>query len=76
MVVFGSTARGDGDPDSDIDLLITSAPTVDSDDPACHQDLTELAALGLLGSRWTGNVRKLLDRSAGCSPRSAVRAGA
>lgn len=50
--LFGSTARGDGGPDSDIDLLIVRPETVDADDAVWRPQLDELADLIL---RWSGN---------------------
>jgi predicted nucleotidyltransferase len=50
--IFGSTARGDGDASSDIDLLVVRPDSVDSEDPAWRDQLHELAAAI---ERWTGN---------------------
>lgn len=60
VIAFGSTARGDGGPDSDIDLLIIRPPDVHDDDPAWQHDLTDLAARV---TAWSGNPCELLDRS-------------
>jgi len=60
VVVYGSAARGDGDTDSDIDLLVVRPATVGDDDPAWHDDLTDLASRV---TRWTGNPCEVLDRS-------------
>ncbi|OZB88547.1 MAG: hypothetical protein B7X41_07550 [Microbacterium sp. 14-71-5] len=60
VVVFGSTARGDGGSTSDIDVLVVRPATVDEDDPEWHRDLTRFAARV---TRWTGNACELLDRS-------------
>jgi predicted nucleotidyltransferase len=61
VVVYGSAARGDGDSNSDIDLLVIRPPSVDDDDEDWHRDLTEFAAQVM---RWTGNPCEVLDRSA------------
>jgi predicted nucleotidyltransferase len=50
--IFGSTARGDGDTSSDIDLLVVRPDSVDSEDPAWRDQLHQLAAAT---ERWTGN---------------------
>jgi predicted nucleotidyltransferase len=61
LVVYGSAARGDGDTDSDIDLLVVRPAGVPDDDPRWQQDLTGLAARV---TRWTGNPCEVVDRSA------------
>lgn len=61
VVVYGSTARGDGDTSSDIDLLVIRPANVDEDDEGWHSDLTDFADRV---TRWTGNPCELLDRSA------------
>jgi DNA-binding transcriptional ArsR family regulator len=50
--IFGSTARGDGDASSDIDLLVVRPDSVDSEDPAWRDQVHELA---VAIERWTGN---------------------
>jgi predicted nucleotidyltransferase len=50
--MFGSAARGEGDADSDVDLLVVRPESVDSEDPAWRDQLHELA--GAI-ERWTGN---------------------
>lgn len=50
--IFGSTARGDGDADSDVDLLIVRPAQVADDDPRWR---AQLDGLGHLVKRWTGN---------------------
>ncbi len=60
LVVFGSTARGDGGIDSDVDVLVIRAESVDPDDPAWHQTLT---AFSNAITTWTGNAVDIIDRS-------------
>lgn len=62
IIVYGSTARGDGSTASDVDLLVVRPATVDEDDPDWQRDLT---ALGFAIPRWTGNPCEILDRSHG-----------
>lgn len=60
IVVYGSTARGDGSSASDVDLLVVRPATVDEDDRDWQQGVT---ALGFAVPRWTGNDCDILDRS-------------
>ncbi|WP_149205160.1 nucleotidyltransferase domain-containing protein [Actinotalea subterranea] len=60
IVVYGSTARGDGGTASDVDLLVVRPAAVDEDDPDWQRKLT---ALGFAVPRWTGNPCEILDRS-------------
>lgn len=60
VVIFGSTARGDGGTTSDIDLLVIRPADVDTDDPDWHANVTDLAARV---TRWSGNPCEILDRS-------------
>ncbi|MDQ2743077.1 MAG: nucleotidyltransferase domain-containing protein [Chloroflexota bacterium] len=50
--VFGSAARGDGDPKSDIDLFIVRPKDIDGDDAVWREQLAHLATSV---RRWTGN---------------------
>ena len=50
--MFGSTARGDGDTGSDIDLLVVRPGDVDEEDTAWR---AQLEALGESVHAWTGN---------------------
>jgi predicted nucleotidyltransferase len=50
--MFGSAARGDGGPDSDIDLLIVRPGGTDAEDPAWEGQLSHLADKV---RAWTGN---------------------
>jgi predicted nucleotidyltransferase len=56
--LFGSTARGDGDTQSDIDLFIVRPNEVDQED---RQWREQLSALETKVSRWTGNRAAALD---------------
>lgn len=60
LVVYGSTARADGDETSDIDILIVRPDGVPDTDPAWQADLTDFA---IRVGAWTGNAVELLDRS-------------
>lgn len=60
IVVYGSTARGDGGTASDVDLLVVRPASVDEGDPDWQRNLT---ALGFAVPRWTGNPCEILDRS-------------
>jgi predicted nucleotidyltransferase len=57
--VFGSTARGDGDIDSDIDMLIVHPPGVSANE----RWQTQVDALGHQIEAWTGNQAKITERS-------------
>jgi predicted nucleotidyltransferase len=56
--LFGSTARGDGDTKSDIDLFIVRPDEVDQEDPRWRE---QLSVLERKVSRWTGNRAAALD---------------
>lgn len=58
--LFGSTARGDGDVDSDIDILIVRPADVAEDEPGWQ---AQLDALHDQIESWTGNRANLVDRS-------------
>jgi len=60
VVVFGSTARGDGGIASDVDLLVIRPADVDTDDADWQANVTDLAARV---TRWTGNPCEIVDRS-------------
>jgi predicted nucleotidyltransferase len=66
--VFGSAARGDGDEDSDIDLLLVHPMATTQ----WHEQLDELRAVV---PRWTGNSLQVVDLSADdyVSPSPTVR---
>jgi predicted nucleotidyltransferase len=69
--MFGSAARGDGGPDSDIDLLIVRPGGTDTDDDVWEEQLADVAAKV---RAWTGNHAGIaaIDerdlRSGGASP--------
>lgn len=56
--VFGSTARGDGDAASDIDLLILRSQEVSAEDEAWRTQIDDLAARI---RRWTGNRASIAE---------------
>jgi len=61
MSVFGSTARGDGNTRSDIDLFIVRPSIVGQDDGRWRTQVDELA--GQI-QRWTGNHAAIAEASA------------
>lgn len=56
--LFGSTARGQEGPGSDIDLVVLRAPAVDEDDPAWEEQLSRLTE-GV--HAWTGSPVDLVE---------------
>jgi hypothetical protein len=60
--LFGSTARGDGDVDSDIDIFVVRPDPVDEEDPRWREQRERLAADVLT---WTGNHAALVESSEG-----------
>jgi Nucleotidyltransferase domain len=56
--LFGSTARGDGDIHSDIDLFVVRPAAVDEED---RQWRTQADGLAAKIERWTGNRASILD---------------
>jgi predicted nucleotidyltransferase len=58
LAMFGSTARGDGDTRSDVDLLVIRSASVGEDDPQWRVQLDDLSADIL---RWTGNHMSLVE---------------
>jgi predicted nucleotidyltransferase len=56
--LFGSTARGDGDTASDIDLLVVRPQSVDAEDETWR---TQLDALADAVWRWTGNHAGIVE---------------
>jgi hypothetical protein len=60
--LFGSTARGDGDTHSDIDLFVVRPTAVLEEDPGWREQLDGLASKI---SRWTGNHAAILEAAEG-----------
>ncbi|MFD7158423.1 nucleotidyltransferase domain-containing protein [Kribbella sp. NPDC059898] len=60
--LFGSTARGQGDADSDLDLLVVRPDSVDDSDPTWLEQVESLAAHTSL---WSGNSCEVVEYSAG-----------
>lgn len=58
--LFGSTARGDSDSHSDLDLLVVRPAEIDPDDDAWR---AQLSALEQTATRWTGNDARVLEFS-------------
>lgn len=60
VAVFGSTARGDGDANSDVDVFVVRPDGVDDDEPSWRQ---QISALSAAISRWTGNHARMIEAS-------------
>jgi predicted nucleotidyltransferase len=58
--LFGSTARGDGDAKSDIDLFVVRPATIPEEESRWREQLDELAESVF---RWTGNSAAILEAS-------------
>jgi hypothetical protein len=56
--LFGSTARGDGDTHSDIDLFVVRPAAIPEEDPSWREQLDGLASKI---ERWTGNRAAVLE---------------
>ncbi|MDQ4041582.1 MAG: nucleotidyltransferase domain-containing protein, partial [Actinomycetota bacterium] len=56
--VFGSVARGEAGPASDLDVLVVRPANLEPDDPVWED---QLFALGRSATAWTGNVTRLLE---------------
>jgi predicted nucleotidyltransferase len=56
--LFGSTARGEGSTDSDIDLFVVRSDDVSEDDPGWRRQLDQLANQV---ARWTGNHAGIVE---------------
>jgi predicted nucleotidyltransferase len=60
MSLFGSTARGDGDAGSDIDLLLVRPSDVTDDDQTWRE---QVAQLKKRIQQWTGNYAQVIEMS-------------
>ena len=58
LSLFGSTARGDGDTSSDIDLFVVRPDSVEREDPLWREQLDLLARQV---ERWTGNPARIAE---------------
>jgi hypothetical protein len=58
VVLFGSVARGDATPDSDLDLLVVRPAGCDPDEPTWRRQLSQLQSNG---TEWTGNDTRVLE---------------
>jgi predicted transcriptional regulator len=56
--LFGSAARGDGDPESDIDIFLVRPKAIDEDDEEWRLSVEDLAESV---ERWTGNVASIIE---------------
>jgi hypothetical protein len=56
--MFGSAARGDMRPDSDIDLFVVRPDDIDAEDPAWQQ---QVSGLSEQVTAWTGNDARVLE---------------
>jgi predicted transcriptional regulator len=60
VTIFGSTARGDGDVRSDVDLFIVRPSSVREDEPTWERQIAELTDAVFL---WTGNHAAIVQTS-------------
>jgi predicted nucleotidyltransferase len=60
VALFGSFARGEGDADSDIDMLVVRSETVARDDESWREQLARLNQHVLA---WTGNPLRVIELS-------------
>lgn len=58
LAIFGSAARGDGTPESDIDVLIIRSNKVDEDSTVWEEQLYELSHLIY---KWSGNHASIIQ---------------
>jgi predicted nucleotidyltransferase len=64
-VLFGSTARGDGDTESDVDMLVVRPDGIDADFDRWRDQLADLAdRVGV----WTGNHAAIVELSEAALP--------
>lgn len=57
-VLFGSVARGEATPASDLDLLVVRPSNCEPDEPTWQEQLSTLQAYG---TAWTGNDTRVLE---------------
>lgn len=57
-ILFGSVARGEATPLSDLDLLLVRRHAVDEDSPVWRQ---QVSSLGREAAEWTGNDARILE---------------
>jgi predicted nucleotidyltransferase len=62
LTVFGSTARGDGDVQSDVDLFLVRPPEIDAAAETWRQQVDDLSESIY---RWTGNHAAVIEMDAG-----------
>lgn len=60
-ILFGSAARGEATPQSDIDLLLLRREDIDEDSPVWRKQLSELERDA---TEWTGNDARVLEYGA------------
>ncbi len=60
LAIFGSAARGEGAPESDIDVLVIRSNKVDEDSPAWEEQIYELSQLIY---KWSGNHASMIQTS-------------
>jgi hypothetical protein len=58
VVLFGSVARGEATPHSDLDLLVVRPAECEPDEPVWQEQLSKLQARA---SAWTGNDARVLE---------------
>jgi hypothetical protein len=58
VALFGSIARGEATPSSDLDLLVVRPTSCGPDDPVWQEQLSKLQACG---TAWTGNDTRVLE---------------
>jgi len=58
VVLFGSVARGEATPESDLDLLVVRPTNCEADEPVWQEQLSNLQ---MLASAWTGNDARILE---------------
>jgi predicted nucleotidyltransferase len=58
VVLFGSVARGDATPQSDLDILVVRPAGCDPDEPVWREQLAELQRNG---TAWSGNDTRVLE---------------